>query len=174
MRTKVLTAVVLVAAIPLLAACGASRSWDVNTSPLSTNGSMGATGTGPMMGAKTGTVAVAAATATAPTSGPVAVKLSEMKITPSVAAAKAGKVTFDVQNVGKIPHEMVVLKTDKPAGALGAGARIPETGSVGEVGELAAGKSGKVTLKLAKGNYVLVCNIAGHYMAGMHAPFVVS
>lgn len=40
-------------------------------------------------------------------------------------------------------------------------------GDLGEVADLDAGKSGSLTLDLRPGIYVLVCNIPGHFMAGM-------
>ena len=60
-----------------------------------------------------------------------------------------GKVTFNVRNSGNVTHEFVVLKTDKPAGSLLKGSRADETGNVGETGDLAAGASKSITLKLA-------------------------
>jgi len=115
-----------------------------------------------------------AASAAPATSGPVTVTLTEWKIAPTPDAAKAGKVTFDVTNNGSAPHEMVVIRTNKSASALGSGSHVPETGSVGETGDIAAGKSKSVTLTLKPGHYALICNIAGHYMAGMHTDFMVS
>jgi hypothetical protein len=65
--------------------------------------------------------APAAPTAAAP--APVAaarigVTLKEYSVAPSPAVGSAGKVTFNVQNAGAIPHEFVVLRTAKPAGSL--------------------------------------------------------
>lgn len=86
--------------------------------------------------------------------------------------AKAGKVTIAVTNTSKdIVHEVVVLPytegqklpyNDKDM-------RIDEeaAGHLGEVSELQPGKSGAVTLDLKPGKYLLVCNIAGHYVNGM-------
>jgi len=100
-----------------------------------------------------------------------------MTVTPDTAPA--GKVTFKVTNNGTILHEMVVLK-------LKAGTtydqlkvdpktnRVSESTTVGEVGNVPKGKTKSVTLKLKKGNYVLVCNIAKHYALGMRAAFTVS
>ena len=101
------------------------------------------------------------------------VTLNEFAVKPSTVSAKAGKVTITATNDGKAPHELVVLRTTKGADALGSGARIKETGHVGEIGDLPAGKTGKVTLKLAPGHYALVCNLPGHYAAGMHADLTV-
>lgn len=100
-----------------------------------------------------------------------------MTVTPDTAPP--GKVTFKVTNNGTILHEMVVLK-------LKAGTtydqlkvdpktnRVSESTTVGEVGNVPKGKTKSVTLKLKKGNYVLVCNIAKHYALGMRAAFTVS
>jgi uncharacterized cupredoxin-like copper-binding protein len=72
-------------------------------------------------------------------------------------------------------HEMVVIKTSTAASKLKVGSnnRVSEKGSVGEVEDLASGKSKKLTLNLKKGHYVLMCNIPGHYKGGMRADFTV-
>ena len=86
--------------------------------------------------------------------------------------AKAGKVTFNVVNTSKdTVHEVVILPYNEGK-ALPYGdkdMRIDEeaAGHLGEVSELQPGKSGSVTLDLKPGKYLLVCNIAGHYMNGM-------
>ena len=95
-----------------------------------------------------------------------------VKVTPD--AVPAGKVTFDVTNSGKIPHEFVILRTGKSAADLGTGTRIPETGNVGETGDIAAGASKSVTLDLKPGHYSIVCNLPAHYKMGMHTDFTVS
>jgi uncharacterized cupredoxin-like copper-binding protein len=108
---------------------------------------------------------------------PVAVALTEMKIVPVPTTAAAGQVSFVVKNAGKLPHEMVVIKTDKAAADLGpadSAGTVPETGAQGETGDIAAGTNKTVKLKLVAGHYALICNIAGHYAAGMHADFTVN
>jgi uncharacterized cupredoxin-like copper-binding protein len=104
---------------------------------------------------------------------PVAVKLTEWAVEPSKRTVGHGPITFDVTNDGKAPHELVVLRTSKPASDLGSGTRISETGHVGEQGDLPAGASKQLKLTLAPGHYSLVCNLPGHYMAGMHADLTV-
>ena len=84
-----------------------------------------------------------------------------------------GKTTFDVDNVGHIVHEFVVIKTDKRANGLGTGQRVPENGNVGETGDVQPGASKTLSLKLPAGHYALICNIPGHYAAGMQTDFVV-
>jgi uncharacterized cupredoxin-like copper-binding protein len=105
--------------------------------------------------------------------GTTLVQLKEFKLTPKPTIAKAGKVTFVVKNVGKLEHEMVVMKTNLPAGKLpiNAKGRVPEKGVVGEAGDIKPGQTKKVTLTLKPGKYVLLCNLAGHYKAGQYAAF---
>jgi uncharacterized cupredoxin-like copper-binding protein len=104
---------------------------------------------------------------------PVAATLNEWKVSTSSPKATAGKVTFDARNTGATPHELVVIRTDKPAASLGKGARVPEKGNVGETGDLAPGASKRVTLTLKPGHYALICNLPGHYVQGMHTDLTV-
>ena len=110
--------------------------------------------------------------ATTPTK--VTVKLKEFKIIPSVTTVKAGKVTFVVSNVGKINHEMVVVKTIVPPGKLKENAEheVSEKGAVGEA-VVDHGKTGRVTLTLKPGKYQLLCNLPSHYTAGQYIGFTV-
>ena len=112
----------------------------------------------------------------APSAGPTTVNgtLNEWSVSVDKSTVPAGKVTFDVANQGKIVHEFVVLRTGKQADALGRTRRVSEAGNVGETGDVQPGATKKVTLKLKPGHYALVCNIAGHYMSGMHTDFTVS
>jgi uncharacterized cupredoxin-like copper-binding protein len=100
------------------------------------------------------------------------VKLSDFKVTPAKKSVGHGKVTFRVKNSASMEHELVVIKTSKKASQLASGGKASEKGSVGEV-ELGAHKSKNLTLNLKKGHYALICNIGGHYMAGMHADLTV-
>ncbi len=100
----------------------------------------------------------------------------------SQGAVSAGTVSLRVRNQGAATHELVVLPlpAGQPAGAraVGTDGQVDETGSLGEAsrscgaGEgdgIAAGTMGWVTLTLQSGRYELVCNLPGHYQAGMHA-----
>ena len=44
-----------------------------------------------------------------------------------------------------------------------------EKGAKGEIEEIAPGETKSLTLTLQKGHYALVCNLPGHYKAGMRA-----
>jgi len=115
----------------------------------------------------------AAAPRTAATPGVVNVRLTDFKIHPNVSSVPAGKVTFVATNAGATKHEMVVVRTDKPAGSLLKGSEASEAGAVDEIGDFAAGKTKRLTLNLKPGHYALLCNLPGHYKAGMFTDFTV-
>jgi uncharacterized cupredoxin-like copper-binding protein len=120
------------------------------------------------------------ATAAAPPPAPPAashaltIKMSEFAFTPKDATAASGKVTITAPNAGKAPHELVVLKTDAdPAKLPKKGGEVDEAASVGEVSPVKAGQSGKHVFKLKPGKYAMVCNLPGHYAAGMYGSLTV-
>lgn len=102
-----------------------------------------------------------------------------MGIKASPGAVKAGEVTFNVTNDSKdTVHEMIVMylaNPGKPLPYLEAENRVDEdkAGDKGEVSELDPGKSGTLTVELKAGKYLLICNVPGHYGAGMWAEFTV-
>ena len=115
-------------------------------------------------------------TTTAAASDTIGVTASEMKFVLTSDTAPAGKVTFNAENVGKVDHEMVVIKTDTPAGKLPVkDGEVDETGSIGEIGpeELKVGATPSKTFDMKAGHYALVCALPGHYEAGMYADFKV-
>lgn len=88
--------------------------------------------------------------------------------------AAAGDVKFVGTNNGKVMHEMVVLKTDTPAGDLPLeDGEVSEDDAVGEIADLDAGKSKTETIKLEAGHYALICNLPGHFKGGMYADLTV-
>lgn len=104
-----------------------------------------------------------------------------MRVVADRSSVPAGTVSLRVANVGSLVHELVVLPLDAGARvgerSVGADGRVEETGSVGEVSRSCGGGSGDgiapgalgwVTLQLPAGDYELVCNLAGHYAAGMY------
>src|SRR4051794_7279349 len=118
--------------------------------------------------------AVAIATSSSAATKSAAVTLSEFKVSPSPKSVSAGKVSFNVKNEGDMEHELVIIKTSKSASKLPvADKRASKTGKIGEIEDVGAGKTKKHTFSLKKGHYVLICNIPGHYQAGMRADFTV-
>lgn len=111
----------------------------------------------------------------------VNVDLSEWAVNPAPASTKAGEIEFNATNKGSIEHEIVIVKTDLAADKLviGADGKVDEAASgtlIGEIEpeELPAGGDASATFNLAAGNYALICNLPGHYGAGMHAAFTVN
>jgi uncharacterized cupredoxin-like copper-binding protein len=100
---------------------------------------------------------------------------SEFKIAVSRKSGGHGKVKFTVKNAGDTEHEFVVIKTSTKASKLKVtGSHASEKGNVGEVEDIAPGKTKSLSLNLAKGHYALICNLPGHYKQGMHLDFTVS
>ena len=114
-----------------------------------------------------------AAPAALPTT--MAERLTEMKITAPGSTVAAGRVTFTVTNDGKAVHEFVVLRTPIAAGRLhtSSSGRADESGNIGETGDMKVGAVKRLTLNLKPGHYALICNLPGHYKAGMYADLTV-
>lgn len=105
-----------------------------------------------------------------------------MRILLGRATVPAGTVSLRVTNTGSIVHELVVLPLGPgaPVGVrpVGTDDRVSEIGSLGEASTTCGRGAGDgiepgtitwVTLHLLAGNYEVVCNLPGHYAAGMYA-----
>ncbi len=98
---------------------------------------------------------------------------ANMGITLSKSEVAAGSVTLNATNDSKdMIHEMVVAPLTSPDEVLAYKAdldKVDEDAAVhlGEVAELEPGQKGALTINLKPGQYILYCNIPGHYMAGM-------
>ena len=103
-----------------------------------------------------------------------------MGIRLSQVSAPEGDVTFDTTNASKDTiHEMIVMQLadpTKPLPYIDAENRVDEdkAGDKGEVSELDPGHSGSLTVPLHPGKYLLICNVPGHYAAGMWTGFEVT
>src|SRR5436305_12547250 len=120
--------------------------------------------------------ACAGPAAEAPSGSQVVAELADYKITVNVPSVKAGSIKIGVRNLGTMDHSFQVIKTDLPPDKLptdGASAKAKEDGKVGEIASIPAGKSAAVTVNMAPGKYVFICNIASHYQLGMHVGFTV-
>ncbi|HEY5014085.1 MAG TPA: sulfocyanin-like copper-binding protein [Acidimicrobiia bacterium] len=109
-----------------------------------------------------------------------------MRLTADRSTVPHGVVSFLAVNAGTVNHELVVLPL---AGAqivgtrvVGGDGKIDEAGSLGEASHtcgagsgdgIAPGASSWVTLTLQPGRYELVCNLPGHYAAGMYTQITV-
>ena len=90
----------------------------------------------------------------------------------------AGAVDFRVTNRGPDAHELIVVRapeTELPLRTDGITVS-EERVAKATVGTLEPGAPGAVRdlhVDLRKGRYVLLCNMSGHFMGGMHAVVVV-
>jgi uncharacterized cupredoxin-like copper-binding protein len=106
--------------------------------------------------------------------------VKEWAITLSAAKHVAGSIEFNLTNEGTMAHEFLVVRSDKSAKQLLD--EVSETTSrldeatldvIDEQAEWEPNTPGMVTVTLEPGNYVVLCNIAGHYAQGMYADLVV-
>lgn len=112
------------------------------------------------------------------TSNDITGTVREWAVEISAEKAMAGSVTFTVTNEGTIGHEFLVVKTDIPDGEIPLdGDHFPEDAEgievIDEIGEYPVETTETLTVDLEAGTYQLVCNLPGHYEAGMHTVFTV-
>lgn len=95
-------------------------------------------------------------TAPKPQATTVQVTESEFKIALASTKLKAGKITFDVKNGGKIEHDLAIKGMSEKTKL------IP------------AGSTAELTVTLKTGTYELYCSVPGHEAAGMKLNITVS
>jgi uncharacterized cupredoxin-like copper-binding protein len=117
----------------------------------------------------------AGSTATSPggDSGGAAVAATEkdfsIAIDPTEVAV--GEVTFTINNEGPSAHEFVVIESDTAPGDLPVeDGLVSEDGVtvIGEAEDVAPSTTVPLTLELEAGQYVIICNLPGHYEQGMY------
>jgi uncharacterized cupredoxin-like copper-binding protein len=132
-------------------------------------------------------VAAGAANAAA-TAQSLGIKLQDSSTDPSIAhmrivldhdALKPGRVALQAENQSKTLVHEVIIARDTGAKELPFDAkheRVIEkrVARLGEIADLAPGKTGKLTVNLKPGSYVLFCNQPGHYKDGMVAKVIVA
>ncbi|KRE48075.1 hypothetical protein ASG92_26865 [Arthrobacter sp. Soil736] len=114
-------------------------------------------------------------------------RVGGMRLTADRATVQHGEMAFLVTNAGRLAHEMVILPLPgtQIAGTrvTGGDGKIDETGSLGEAAATCAegegqgilpGAAGWVTVTLSPGRYELICNLPGHYIAGMYTQLTVT
>jgi uncharacterized cupredoxin-like copper-binding protein len=115
-----------------------------------------------------------------PSGTPVNVLLEDFKVRRDAAVVPAGTVSFRILNQGPTTHEFIVVRTDRAPDKLplqSDGLTVDEEGRGVELLDEAEGLDiddrQTLVLNLAAGNYVLYCNLEGHYLGGMHAALAV-
>jgi uncharacterized cupredoxin-like copper-binding protein len=108
----------------------------------------------------------------------VRVKERDFRIRVRPTRFEAGKVRFVVENAGPVDHEMIIVRKRRNAIPLRADeltvdeeALDPTVATLEPAGP---GSTREVRLNLPKGSYEIFCNMAGHYLGGMRAFFVVT
>jgi uncharacterized cupredoxin-like copper-binding protein len=116
----------------------------------------------------------------APLGTPVNVLLEDFKVHRDAAVVPAGTVSFRILNEGPTTHEVIVVRTDRAPGKLPLqrdGLTVNEDGPgvelLDEVEGLDIDDRRTLNLRLTPGNYVLYCNLEGHYLGGMYASLTV-
>jgi uncharacterized cupredoxin-like copper-binding protein len=110
----------------------------------------------------------------------VTVTLRDDGIDLSDATPAAGSLTFEGINEGTATHEFEVFGVPEgvDADALpvedGVAAADEMLTVIDEVEDIAPGTSARLTVNLEPGTYALICNLPGHYGAGMHRTFTVA
>ena len=111
------------------------------------------------------------------TSGEVASTVKDFSITLDPTEVAAGQVKFSINNEGPSTHEFVVVQTDTAPGDLPVdGALVSEDGIdvIGEAEDIPPSTTVDLVLTLEAGQYVIICNIEGHYAQGMNAGLTVT
>ena len=104
----------------------------------------------------------------------------QMELKLETNTIKAGRVILDVKNEAESQqHEVIIarLKDGNQAVPVAPGQdRVDEKKlkTLGEVSDLDRGKEGKLSINLKPGEYLLFCNMKGHYQAGMLAHLTVT
>src|SRR5690606_18688110 len=103
--------------------------------------------------------------------------LDDFSIELAAMSAPAGSVSFNIANGGDLTHDFIVLTTDLDPGNLpqDATARVEIDGDtvtrVDGVEQIPTNEADTLTAELPQGDYVIICNVAGHYEQGMYTTF---
>jgi uncharacterized cupredoxin-like copper-binding protein len=115
-----------------------------------------------------------------PSGTPVNVLLEDFKVQQDASVVPAGTISFRVLNQGPTTHEFIVVRTDRAPDklplqrdGLTVNEEAPGIDLLDEAEGLDIDDRQTLVLDLAPGQYVLYCNLEGHYLGGMHAALVV-
>lgn len=98
----------------------------------------------------------------------------DFKISGPSTRVDAGDVVLSVENQGPDDHELIVVRADDAPLPLRAdGVTVDEDrldpDTIGALEPGAPGNVRQLAVHLAPGHYTMFCNMAGHYLGGMHA-----
>src|SRR3954453_12082872 len=103
----------------------------------------------------------------------------DFRIEVSTTRIPAGDVVISVANRGPVRHELILVRTGQHTLPFRKdGITVDEEAlTTSTVGALEPGRVGDVRqlhLRLNRGRYMMLCNMAGHYLGGMRAELVVT
>jgi uncharacterized cupredoxin-like copper-binding protein len=115
-----------------------------------------------------------------PSGTPMNVLLKDFEVRRDAAVVPAGTVSLRILNQGPTTHEFIVVRTDRASDrlplqrdGLTVNEDAPGIDLVDEAEDLDIDDRQTLVLDLAAGNYVMYCNLEGHYLGGMHAALTV-
>jgi uncharacterized cupredoxin-like copper-binding protein len=115
----------------------------------------------------------------APSGGEAAIRITERDFRISAPReVRAGDVTFRVTNNGPDTHELIVVRSNgAPIPLRSDGLTVDETRverrTAGSLDGGGPHTTRTLRVHLDPGRYVLFCNMAGHFLGGMHRQLVV-
>ncbi len=184
---------IVVPLLVVLGACGGGDEATVEDIGATGSATHGGTATGAGTGSATHGGTVTRTAACEPVGDPasatstLAVTLDEWSVQTAQPRVPAGGITFNVENVGAEPHELVIVRAAGPGslpvdeeGAVDE-QKLPPGALIGEIEAFPAGTNCQGTFELPPGEYVLLCNVVDrhegehhvHFRLGMHTQLTV-
>lgn len=110
---------------------------------------------------------------------PVSVREKDFRILLKPARVPAGRVDLKVDDIGPADHELILIRAlNGPLPLRRDGLTVDEEAlksvTVGVLEPATPGTIRHLDATLRKGRYEVFCNMAGHYLGGMHAFLVVT
>jgi uncharacterized cupredoxin-like copper-binding protein len=108
--------------------------------------------------------------------GKLPMSMGEMFFRPKQVTVSPGKLRVTEKNAGQVLHEFILVRSSASPGSLPApGGSVDEKKLrvIGEIPDVAPGESKAKTFNLKPGSYVYICNVPGHYSAGMNGALTV-
>ncbi len=107
------------------------------------------------------------------TPGAIVATETEYRISLSNEDVRSGHNAFRVMNGGARTHSLYVIQTSTPAEQLPLKGNVVDLSASGltvvaRIEQVPAGQTASLEADLPTGEYVLICNIPGHYQQGMH------
>ncbi len=117
-----------------------------------------------------GLVLVLLAACTTTTGVPLSVTVTDDSIVLGSPTVEPGPYTFEAVNNGTVAHEFEVFSTQVGSTDLPIVADTADTRGLtllDEVEDVLPGGRASLTIELAAGTYLIICNLPGHYANGM-------